>query len=67
MLTYDNYGKFLDTKYKCLGLYGQNQSHREYSICYLPVCVDLICMVEQVEPGNVTGGSSLDGFLLDKC
>lgn len=52
-----------------LGFLSENQTHRECNIfiCYLPVCIELICMVEQVECGNVTGGSSLNGFLLDKC
>lgn len=46
----------------------QNQTDRAYSIsvCYLPVCVDLICVVEQVEFGNISGGSRINGFLLDE-
>lgn len=35
-------------------------------ICYLPVCIKLICIVEQVESGNVAEGSRLNCFLLDK-
>lgn len=40
-------------------------SHRG-CICVVPVCVELMCMVEQVEFSNVTEGSRLNGFLLDK-
>lgn len=35
-------------------------------LCLLPVCVELICKVEEVEVGDVTGGSRLNRFLLDK-
>lgn len=75
MVTY-NYGQFLD-RHVCFtlqntimcSLHGENEIHREYSIfsvCYLPVCVELVCMVEEVEFGDVTGGSRLNRFLLDK-
>ncbi len=50
-------------------LHGKHKIHREYSnfsVCYLPVCVELVCMVEEVEFGDVTGGSRLNRFLLSE-
>lgn len=44
----------------------KTQPQRTEHLCYLPVCVELVCMVEQVEASNVTGGGSLNCFLLDK-
>ena len=35
-------------------------------ICCLPVCVEFICAVKQVESGDVTEGSRLNCFLLGK-
>lgn len=44
----------------------QTQPERTWHLCYLPVCVELVCLVEQVESSNVTGGCSLNCFLLDE-
>lgn len=60
--------KFLDS---CISFSLQNThacSHpkRLKHLClFLPVCVELICVVEEVEFGDVTGRGRLNGFLLD--